>query len=340
MDVLNLWAAWPISGPWRISPLLGGTNNVILRADTTDGQAYVLRLSTDLTLAPRMRYEADLLQALENEDLPFRLPVPLKANSGDNIVCFEHKPGSETIATLSPLLPGHLHDLLPERNDFLSASHSALVLALLDQAMATLPEIRPPDGYIPLPAFGELAYLHPLVSDPLSAVERLPIDREQASQIRAILNDALENVHRLYATLPQQILHRDYDPSNILLDQQRVTAVLDFEFAGRDIRVLDLCVALSWWPVHLLGTGKEWDLIDTFGAAYTHQVALSEEELRAIPAIFRLRDAASLVHRMGRYFAGMETEARIQGRVKHSLWREAWLSGHYETLLEHVLTWN
>jgi Ser/Thr protein kinase RdoA (MazF antagonist) len=119
-----------------------------------------------------------------------------------------------------------------------------------------------------------------------------------------------------------------------------VTSVLDFEFAGRDIRVLDLCVALSWWPANLLGTGKEWDLIDTFGAAYTHQISLSEEELYAIPAVFRLRDATSLVYRMGRYLAGMETEIRIQGRVEHSLWREAWLSDHYKTLIDHALAWN
>ncbi|GHO71278.1 hypothetical protein KSC_101700 [Ktedonobacter sp. SOSP1-52] len=82
MDVSNLWAAWPVSGPWHISPLLGGMNNAMWRADTADGQSYVLRLSTNLGRVPRIRYEAQLLQALEDEDLPFRLPVPLKATSG------------------------------------------------------------------------------------------------------------------------------------------------------------------------------------------------------------------------------------------------------------------
>ena len=340
MDISNLWAVWPVSGPWHIFPLLAGTNNAMWRADTADGQSYVLRLSTDLTRAPRLRYEAQLLQALEDEGLPFRLPVPLKATSGDIIVHFEQEQGTETMATLSPLLPGHLHDRPPERNDLPCASQAALTLALLDKALATLPEIQPPDGYTPLPPFGELADWHPLVSDPLSAVERLPVDREQVKQVQAFLTEVIENVPSLYATLPQQVLHRDYDPSNILLDQQRVTAVLDFEFAGRDIRVLDLCVALSWWPANFLGTGKEWDLIDVFGAAYTHQMALSEEELLALPTVFRLRDATSLVHRMGRYLAGMETETRMQGRVEHSLWREAWLSVHQKTLLDHALVWN
>jgi Ser/Thr protein kinase RdoA (MazF antagonist) len=340
MDFSNLWTAWPVSGPWHISPLLGGTNNAVWRADAADGQSYVLRLSPDLTRIPRIRYEARLLQSLSDKDLPFRLPVPLRANSGDIIVLFEQERGTTALATLSHLLPGNLQDRPPERNDPLGASHAGLTLALLDDALAMLPDIQPSDGFASLPTFGELAHWHPLVSDPLPAVEQLPIDRKSAKQIRAFLSDVLESVPRLYAQLPQQLLHRDYDPGNILLAHQRVTAVLDFEFAGRDIRVLDLCVALSWWPADLLGTGNEWDLIDAFGAAYTRHVSLSEEELLAVPAVFRLRDATSFVHRMGRYLAGMEAETRMQGRVKHSLWREAWLSSHQQTLLQHVLAWN
>jgi len=150
----------------------------------------------------------------------------------------------------------------------------------------------------------------------------------------------IESVPHLYAQLPQQLLHRDYDPGNILMDHHHVTAVLDFEFAGQDLRVLDLCVALSWWPVQLLGTGQEWALMDAFGVAYTHQFPLSAEELLAIPAVFRLRDATSFVHRLGRYLAGLETEARIQDRVQHSLWLEAWLSAHQKTLLQHTLAWS
>lgn len=340
MNISNLWTAWPIPGPWRISPLPGGTNNCIWRADGADNQSYVLRLSSDLTHIPRIRYEARLLQALSEKDLPFRLPLPLRANSGDIIVLFEQEQGTTALATLCPLLPGNLSDLPPGRNDPLSASHAGSILALLDNTLATLPEIQLFDGFRSLPTFGELARWHPLVPDPLAAVEQLPIDSEQAKQIRCLLNDVLESVPHLYTQLPQQLLHRDYDPGNILLDHQRVTAVLDFEFAGKDIRVLDLCVALSWWPVDLLGTGREWDLIDAFGAAYIHHLSLSEEERLAVPAVFRLRDATSFVHRMGRYLAGMETEARIQGRVQHSLWREAWLSAHQRTLHKHVLAWN
>ncbi len=337
MDISHLWAAWPIPGPWRVAPLTGGTNNLVWRVDAADGQAYVLRPSRDLPAIPRIRYEAELLQALSQRSLPFRLPVPVKANNGDVIVSFEPESGVSAFASLFPLLPGKSHAHPPERNDLLSAAHAATMLALLDEALATLPDIALSNT---LTSFGKLAEIHPLVPDPLAAVERLPIDREQVRQIQALLSEVIESVPGLYAQLPQQLLHRDYDPGNILFEQQRITAVLDFEFAGKDIRVLDLCVALSWWPIDLMGTGKEWGLIDALGAAYTRRMALSEEELLAIPAVLRLRDATSFVHRMGRYLAGMESDARMRDRVEHSLWREAWLSAHREILLAHVMSWD
>ena len=330
-----LLAAWPLAGPWQVSPLRGGANNLVWRVETADRQSYVLRLSFDTTSIPRIRYEAALLHALTDKQLPFLLQLPLKANNGDIIIQFEEETGIQALATLYPLLPGSL----PDRNDYITASNAGSTLALLDIALATLPEINPPGGFQSLSTFGELARCHSLVPDPLAAVEQLPIDRDQSRQIRTFLITVMEKVPGLYAQLPQQLLHRDYAPSNILVDNQQVTAVLDFEFAGVDIRVLDLCVSLSWWPVNLMGTGKEWDLIDTFGTAYVAHFPLSQEELLAVPDVLRLRDATSLVHRVGRYFAGLETDARIQARVKHSLWREAWLSASQRTLLRHLLAW-
>jgi homoserine kinase type II len=335
MQMLELWEAWPIVGPWHLSPLSGGTNNSVWRAEAADGRCYVLRLTSDRAHVQRIRYEAALLEALSHQQPPFLLPLPLRAYDGDIVVPFEQETGMVVFATLSPLLPGRP----PERSDRASASNAAMTLAWLDSAMAALPEISLPGGVRSLPGFGELARLHPRVPDPLAAVEHLTIDRDHAQQLRHFLSTVISRVDDLYRRLPQQFLHRDYDPGNILVKDQQVTGVLDFEFAGPDLRVLDICVALSWWPIDLLGTGKEWDLIDIFGATYTTYFPLNEQELLAFPDIFRLRDAASLVHRMGRYLAGLETDTRMQSRVQHSLWREAWLSANQETLLCHALSW-
>jgi homoserine kinase type II len=286
-------------------------------------------------ISPHLQGARTTLSGVQKQQMGNPIPLPLRATSGDIIVLFEQEKGTPALATLYPLLPGRP----PERNDPINASKAGSTLALLDSALEALPEIQPPDEFQPLPTFGELAHWHPLVPDPLAAVGQLPIDREQSKQIRTLLTKVIESVGGLYARLPQQLLHRDCDPGNILMDDQHVTAVLDFEFAGTDIRVLDVCVGLSWWPIYLMGTGKEWELIDAFGTAYMTDFPLREEELLAMPDVLRLRDATSLVHRIGRYLAGLETDIHMQDRVKHSLWREDWLSANQGRLLHHAVAW-
>lgn len=140
MDIANIWKAWPIAGPWRLSPLAGGTNNSVWRAEAADGQYYVLRLIPDLERLPRIRYEATLLEALSNKHPPFLLPLPLKASNGDSAVLVEQEIERQALFTLSYLLPGNL----PDRNNLAIASNAGSCLAWLDHALATLPEMYLP----------------------------------------------------------------------------------------------------------------------------------------------------------------------------------------------------
>ncbi|GAC1350723.1 MAG: hypothetical protein NVSMB27_35940 [Ktedonobacteraceae bacterium] len=336
MHLAQLWQAWPIAGPWRLSPLSGGTNNLVWRAETANGEHYILYLFPDLTQLPRLRYETALLSTLSNVGLPFSLPLPITTHSGDSIAFFEQEAEVSAFAILSPFLPGK-H---PDRNDPSLAPPAGAALAALDNALAALPEIAVPAGFEPTLSYGGLVRGYDPIPDPLVAVERLPIQHDQARQIQSILASILEEIPNLYVRLPQQLLHLDYGPANIFMKDRRVTVVFDFEFASIDLRVMELCVALSWWPVNLMGTGKEWEVMDAFATAYLAGFPLVEEELRAIPEVLRLRDAGSLVHRMERYFAGLETDATMQERAEHSLWREAWLVTHRELLLRHAMAWS
>ncbi len=336
MHFLKLENVWPIEKPLRFSPLQGGVNNQTWKIEMAEGQSYVLRLIPDKNYVEHIRYEVAVLKALSEKNLPFLLPVPVKTRDGDSIGLIEQEDNEAVFALLTPLLPGHLHD----RNASDIATNAAVALAQLDSAFAELSDMDITEGVPLFSLSGELTRCHPLVPDPLAAVEHLPVDSEQATQMRHFLANVMKKVPDLYGRLPQQFVHRDYDPSNILVDeQQRVTALLDFEFTGFDLRVLDLCVALSWWPVNVMGTGKEWELINAFGNAYCAHFPLDEQELLAIPDVFQLRDATSFVYRMGRYLAGRETDERIRGRVRHSLWREKWLVNNRETLAQHVMAY-
>ena len=334
-NLFNVLTGWQIEPPSTLTPLTGGTNNRAWLVEAEDGSSYVLRLVTGVADLPRVRYETALLTALHEISLPFGLPIPLRTRVGDMLMLVEQNNAEPAIATLTPFLPGQI----PAR----SAANIARVgtaLAQLDAALATISASSlPANTGIAHFLYGDLSHCHPLVPNPFAAVEQF-LEPAQAQAISRILKQTQRDWETLSAqNLPQQMLHRDCGPGNVLMEKERVTAILDFEFAGVDRRVFDLCVAISWWPVRLMGTGQEWELIDTFGRAYTASIPLKEEELLALPATLRMRDMTTLIYRIGRYIAGQESALTVQERTRHSLWREAWLVANQETLVRHALTW-
>ncbi len=334
-DLLHLLTNWPIEPPSTLTPLAGGTNNRSWSVEAENGASYVLRLISGAADLPRFRYEIALLSALQSQSLPFSLPLPLQARESERFVLVDQDGAKPVVATLTPFLPGGL----PERDVF-NAARAGVALAQLDTALAAIPDSSlPADAGEASFFYGDLAHCHPLVEDPMVVVEQL-VEPAQAGPLREILRRSLRDWEALSARdLPQQIVHKDYSPGNVLMQDERVTAILDFEFAGRDRRLFDLCVAISWWPVRLMGSGREWEQIDAFGKAYTACFPLTEEELLALPAALRMRDTTSLIYRMGRYLAGLETEQTIRERVRHSLWREEWLAANREILVRHALAW-
>ncbi|GCE46066.1 Ser/Thr protein kinase RdoA (MazF antagonist) [Thermosporothrix hazakensis] len=286
--------AWSIR-PVHISPLTSGTNNTSWLVQTEEGEEYVLRITPGRHNVSRILYEIQLLIKLAKQQLSFSLPVPLSTHTGEHLL----HDGTALVA-LMRRLPGKGSGAPTERHHLPLVRAAGVALAQLDSALATL-DLPAPEQT----AFGDFAHAYPLVPDPLAALKRLPLEPEQSNRLRALLTDIMERTPGLYQRLPQQLLHRDYDPANILVQGNQVTAVLDFEFAGTDLRVLDLCVALSWWPVYLMGSEQEWEVIDAFGRAYTAHLPLHKDELLVPPDVLRLRDAASLIHRIGRYLAGL-----------------------------------
>lgn len=332
---LDLWHAWPIVGPWRLSRLAGGTNNIVLKGETPSGTGYVLRVYHDPQYMERVHYEGEVLQALNEQGLPFSLPLPLHALDGTSTVSFETEEGTPAFALLYPYLPGgHPDPITPSH-----AAAAAEAIALMDGALATVPEISTTVAFPACVKFGELAHWLPTVADPLAAVERLPLTPEEISRLRTHLAQIMEEIPALQQQLPLQLVHRDCDVSNTLMDGERVTAIIDFEFVGYDMRVLDLAVALNWWPLQWMGTGQEWPIIDALGYTYMLHNPLTEAELHALPAVIRLRDACSLVHRIGRYLSDEVSDEGIQKRARFSFWREDWLTNNQEQLVHHALQW-
>jgi homoserine kinase type II len=153
----------------------------------------------------------------------------------------------------------------------------------------------------------------------------LPLPHEKRQRLIAGYAWLIERIADLYASLPQQLAHEDFDPGNVLVEERRVTGVLDFEFCARDLRVMDLAVALTWWPVRRFGTGEEWPIITAFVRGYARHSALTDSEITALPTLFRLRAYTSLIHRLGRYRQALSTEEEALDRAEAAIAREDWV---------------
>jgi homoserine kinase type II len=329
MNLSQLWRAWPLPGPWKLRPTPSGTNNLVHYVETPSGERYILRLHQNSD-APRLRYEVTITQALQEAGLSFAVPSPLPTLSGEMYLPLSTETG-EMLATLWPLLPGD-H---PQRQNLRQAYAAGQALAELHAALERMPSPHIPDAIAPTP-YGDLERCHPYVPDPMAACQALPVEAKRKRRLCGLFEALGARIPALYQTLPQHLIHGDYAPSNILMLGERVSGVLDFEVSTVDLRMLDLAVAFSWWPVALLGTGAEWAIIKALGRGYTSRSPLTPAEVEALPDLLRLRAIAAFIHRLGRYLAGLETMAVIDRRVMEVLWRERWLVDHRDQLLRNV----
>jgi homoserine kinase type II len=335
----TLAPAWAIPGPWRLTALAGGTNNRVYRVATpAPGRDYVLRVYENHMDAARLRYESAILVALEAQPLPFAVPAPIPTRSGEPFARLPDAMGGAALATLTPFFRGD-H---PDPGDQVRTEAAGRALATLDGALAcvTLPDeiaaaAPPPMGHLRrrlgLAPDGDLL-------TPLAVLSIAGADR---ARLAALLHTVEREMPTLYAAaaLPRQIVHSDYDPGNVLMEEMRVTAILDFEFAGPDLRVAELAAPLTWWPARFLNTGREWDVIAAFGRGYASILPLTPAELDAIPALLRLRAIGSLLHRLARHRQGRSDAAAVRARVSYALERDAWLAANRDHVLDVVYGW-
>lgn len=324
----DLLSAWSIGGPWNIQAAIAGGNNLSYPFSTPDGR-YVLRIYQNTADPDRVRYEHALLTRLQQAGLSFAVPAPLPTRSGSTLVPVLDGSGRQ-LAALFPLLPGR-H---PDGGDPGERRICGAALAELDQALSgisipALPGILPP--------FGQLAHIHPAVPDPLEMLKRVPLEPPQRARLTRIVEDVAATVPALYRALPQQIIHRDFDASNVLMEGDHVTGVLDFEFAGPDLRALDLARSLSLFTISPWSSPRGWRWVAAFADGYRERVELRPDEVDELPDMIRLHRAMSLIHREGRRRQGLASDVDVAARATALLQGDKWLRERRQDLVKALL---
>jgi homoserine kinase type II len=326
-DLHAIGAIWNLPAPLSLRPLAEGTNNSVELVETGAG-SYVLRLYRNHTDPARLRFECAVLAGLEASGLPFAVPTPMPTISGDRYARLNDEQ-EDILVTLTPRIAGEA----PQHTNLEQATAAGEALGVLDLTLKQLETHLPGNGTT-WRSYGDLEHCHPLVPDPYQGILELPLDDDTRRRLLERYHWLSVQIPTLYASLPKQLSHEDYAPSNTLMEGDQVTGVLDFEFCSQDLRAMDLTVALSWWPAATFGTGDEWPILLAFSQGFAREVKLSEGEVAAIPAIYQLRAYTSLIHRLGRYRQGLSSLEAVVDRAQAALEREAWLATHEARLLD------
>jgi homoserine kinase type II len=179
----------------------------------------------------------------------------------------------------------------------------------LDTALAKLPtDLAPIDWRRPLNA------IHPALTD----VDELARDLQRelpgsaaAEWFTHQLADNEATMRNLYDVLPSQLVHGDFGLSNCLVEDGRVTGVLDFEIAGLDLRLVDLAAGLQQSTDDLDG-----DQVSAFRHGYDSFVSLSSLEEAALPRVILHRALGTVVWRAGRWRAGHSDLVDVADRLE------------------------
>lgn len=321
---------WDLPGRGSVRSTSQGLNNLTQIVETPAGN-YILRAYDVDRPLEHIGYELTVLRELGQMGLPFRIPAPIPTATDELFAIF-----SGRMITLTPSLPG----LPPQGDNLEQAQVAGQALAELVKALADL-QIDTTFGVVPFPPSGDFETWGKIdIGSVRSIIRGHTFTNERQSQILTLIERAQDVVPSLYGNLPVQIIHRDYDQSNILMDGNSVTGVLDFEFCGPDLRILDLAYALSQWPSGWWNAGKEWNIINTFARGYLQNQRLTPEELEMLPLVFRLRTTTSLFYRFGRFARDLETSESMRHHLQESLDFELWLDHSEKRLMHQIRQWS
>jgi homoserine kinase type II len=327
---------WPVTPPVRLTPLGDGYNSLVYRVEAPASASRILRISRNHADIDRARHELAILAALRESSLPFAAPTPLATRAGALVHQLAVEDGvlSGALAILWMELPG-AH---PNPADRRQAEAAGAALALLDLALAaidpaTLPgQMRPP-----------LRELRRVVSAP-EDIERLlgqlPLPEQDTDELLRLLHLVEAELPPLYAHLPQQLVHADFDPSQILMDGTRVTGIIDFEFSHYDLRIADLAVPLALWVRDLSGAGAEWATLEALGRGYSAHLVLLPEEAQALPLLLRTRAIGGLLRDIAWLRQGRVSVERVVWRASYALARERWLRRNTSRLVAMAERWS
>ncbi|MEW1722932.1 phosphotransferase [Streptomyces sp. NPDC093109] len=284
----------------------GSENDRTWIAGTETGRTVVIK---EFPAAPAgaaaARKQAALLAHVARADP--RLPVP-RVLAGENGRALTVEEGrSVLVTTFRTGVP--LEDVRLDE---------ATVDSLADVQTRLLSALRDADpGDLSVPAFNEWSLDAVLDVEHLIPVHTPPFLH---ATLKEIVAGFREHVVPVRDALPAQVLHADFNLSNVLVEDGAVSGIIDFGDAVHAPRVYDIAVTACYLGLAL--GGPEHPLVARYLSAIGRACALDEQETALVPLLVLARVALVIL-------LGRESARRAPARADYQL--------RYDHLAERVL---
>jgi homoserine kinase type II len=244
------------------------------------------------------------------------VPQPLSTLRGDTVALDVE---SARHCALFRRIPGEGVD----DADPVAVGRAAEAFARLDVGFATIERTD-----IPAPIFtGDLRSRHPAVTD------LAQLDGLIGAPARAMVERAAEDAAPIYASLPTQLIHGDFGLSNVLVRSGRVRGIVDFEYAGRNVRAMELASGIG----SAIARPARESLWRPVVSGYLKGLRLDPIELGALPALTVLHWALILVWWAGRSLEGRPFPDGLSALAGRALDVGRWVDARGRELVAEAL---
>ncbi len=322
--------------PVQVVAQLPSVNHQNLLLQTANGD-FVLKIYAVDQNEAALRYDHHLVRWLSWRSTSFAVPLPLRGRS----IYYSRNMG-DYIYSLTPLIFGEAPEfrLLPNGQHHPAINQWAYAMGLALGELQTLLQDRPVQHRRPSALFQALLnYAQPRY-DPLqlSAAQfgGSASDDELWAWWRSEAASLMAFVANEYPSLPQQVCHNDFAPPNILMRDERVAAILDFEFACPAARALDVAMALRMIMQLDSNPANPWAVAEHFCRGYAAWIKLTPQEIAAMPQLIGLRTAIPLIWAISKPEPPSHTS--LEQAIRRMQASKAWMHQHQGQLIDLLQT--
>lgn len=315
----------------EIVPTQGGVNNIVqyvsYKTPSGEKKRVILRIYNNGLNSARVRFEHEILKQLNTVQLSFSVPSMLSSLVDKDVTNVKLSNGAE--ACMVEIIPGGLPKLTCVE-DIGRASgelNTAIGKVKISESLCTTPPYY--DIFAVHHAVTRELFLREIKSSAFDST------REYATKMTQEIMEIEEKCKQFHKLgLPKALIHGDLHYDNVLVENGKVTGLLDFEFAAFDWRAMELAICLSKYA----GEEQAMDYFDKFISGYVQKGVLTPQEIEVIPDLINLRILSNVVYFVGRHLGGEDDISSLTKRIANYCARVEWVKANAQNIRNSIQT--